>query len=289
MELQKPIFIVGTGRCGSTAFHRVLVRHPELAYLSALLEKYPDKLYLNRWLMRMLDIPGLSMAARRVLPSECWNFWQLHGIAGACRDLTAEDLTPARSKHLKALLGLLPAGRRKRLVVKLTGWPRIGYFRGIFPDAIFIHIIRDGRAVANSLLNVGWWQGWTGPENWGFGPLAGRYREQWEEHGRSFVALAGIEWKLLMDSFREASARLDSSEYLELRYEEICASPVESFRKAADFCGLSFPGSFEAEIRNQPAFENRNFKWRRQLTEEQQGILSRVLSSHLAEYGYMEE
>ena len=29
MKVVKPIFIVGTGRCGSTAFHRTLGTHPQ--------------------------------------------------------------------------------------------------------------------------------------------------------------------------------------------------------------------------------------------------------------------
>ena len=33
MDVTKPIFIVGTGRCGSTALHRLLGLHPQLMWL----------------------------------------------------------------------------------------------------------------------------------------------------------------------------------------------------------------------------------------------------------------
>ena len=286
MDVKKPIFIVGTGRSGSTAFHRVMARHPEIAFLSAFLEKYPDRLYLNSWLMRILDLPVLNWLGGRILPSECWNFWERHGIAGICRDPVAEDVTPARKKMLREILPRFLTGRRRRLLIKLTGWSRIGYFREVFPDARFIHIVRDGRAVANSLLNVGWWQGWMGPDNWGFGPLPGNYRDEWEKHNRSFVSLAGIEWKLLMDSYREAATGLEPSEYLEIRYEDLCSDPMETFRVFCSFCELTFPETFRSAISSSPAFENRNFKWREQLSESQQGVLSEVLTKHLQMYGY---
>ena len=41
LPVAKPIFIVGTGRCGSTAFHRLLGAHPQLMWLSGFAEEFP--------------------------------------------------------------------------------------------------------------------------------------------------------------------------------------------------------------------------------------------------------
>ena len=41
MKVVKPIFIVGTGRCGSTAFHRTLGVHPQAMWLSGFAEEFP--------------------------------------------------------------------------------------------------------------------------------------------------------------------------------------------------------------------------------------------------------
>ena len=38
--IKKPIFIIGTGRCGSTLLYRILALHPELAFLSNINEKF---------------------------------------------------------------------------------------------------------------------------------------------------------------------------------------------------------------------------------------------------------
>jgi hypothetical protein len=175
--------------------------------------------------------------------------------------------------------------RRRRLLHKITGWPRIGFLRELFPDARFIHICRDGRAVANSLLEVDFWRGWCGPERWRWGELTGSQRAEWERHGRSFIALAGLQWKLLMDATAEAASRIPSGQFMQLRYEDFVSDPVQHFRNVAAFCGLEWLPRFEKAI---AAYELRsaNDKWRRDLTAEQQAVLQSVLGESLAKYGY---
>ena len=81
---------------------------------------------------------------------------------------------------------------RDRLLIKVAGWPWVGFFHVIFSDAKLIHVVRDGRAVANSLLNEAWWWGWRGPQNWRWGEMSAADHVTWQEHGRSFVAFTGL-------------------------------------------------------------------------------------------------
>ena len=61
----------------------------------------------------------------------------------------------------------LLAEYRNRLLLKITRWPMIGFLLEIFEEAKFVHMMRDGRAVTNSMLNVGFGRGRGGPKNWG--------------------------------------------------------------------------------------------------------------------------
>ena len=88
----------------------------------------------------------------------------------------------------------------------LTGWPRTGLLRAAYPDAKFVHVVRDGRSVANSWLQMGWWDGYRGPDNWYLGPLSRADQTEWEDSDRSFVVLAGIGWRILMNAMDEARA-----------------------------------------------------------------------------------
>jgi omega-hydroxy-beta-dihydromenaquinone-9 sulfotransferase len=146
-------------------------------------------------------------------------------------------------------------------------------------------VYRDGRATASSLLNVPFWWGWRGPENWRWGPLSREQRAKWEQHGRSFVALAAIQWQILMDAQDAARANIPRDCLLELTYEELCARPVEVIRRATDFIGLPFSQRFETRVRGF-SLTNQNDKWETELTEEQKAILQDCLSGVLHHWGY---
>ena len=112
--------------------------------------------------------------------------------------------------------------QRDRMLIKLTGWSRIGFLNEVFPDAKFIHIVRDGRAVASSYLHINEWQwrGWYGPASWRYGPLSPEDQAAWEASGRSFIALAGIQWRMHTRAIESARARIDPARFLEVRYED---------------------------------------------------------------------
>ena len=65
MSLTRPIFIIGTGRCGSTIFHEIFTHHPQVAFLSGLCMQYPRQPRFNRWAMNLLDVPLLKRFGRR--------------------------------------------------------------------------------------------------------------------------------------------------------------------------------------------------------------------------------
>ncbi len=43
IQPNKPIIIVGTGRCGSTIFHRLLAKHPNAMWLSGFCDRFPTR------------------------------------------------------------------------------------------------------------------------------------------------------------------------------------------------------------------------------------------------------
>lgn len=287
-RLIPPIFIVGTGRCGSTVFHEMFTQHPQVAYLSGLLLRFPQLPALNRRAMHLIDAPIVGgFARRRFRPAEHWPFWEAHcrGFSVPFRDLFAGDVRPPVKAHLTRVFGELTTARRARLVVKLSGWPRIGFLSEIFPDARFIHIMRDGRAVANSLLNADFWLGHRGPRHWQWGDLPSALEREWVGSGRSFVTLAGIQWKLLMDAFEKARGLVPPSHYLELRYDGLVRDPKGAFARVLDFCELPFTPEF-GTVLDSFELESANFKWRQQLTPFQQAQLEASLAGHLERWGF---
>jgi len=288
MELQKAVIIVGAGRSGSTVFHQIMSGHPQLAWLSKLCAYFPAQPAVNRLFMQAVDLPLVGKILTQIVhPREYYKFWEYYckGFGTPCRDLVADDITNKSRQITDAFSAMLTA-KRNRLLLKITGWPRIGFLREMFPDAKFIHVLRDGRAVANSLLNQPWWRGWQGPESWRWGELTASQTQQWKDHNKSFIALAAIEWIIIMDAFEKAAANLDHDNYITLRYEDLCANPIECTKKAADFCELAWSKEFVDSV-NGHSLKNANCKWQTDLNENQQKTLNDILQSHLRKYEYL--
>ena len=61
--ITKPIILVGTGRCGSTVFHRILATHPQAMWLSGFAYQFPTRPGINRRAVAAMTLAlGLPMA-----------------------------------------------------------------------------------------------------------------------------------------------------------------------------------------------------------------------------------
>lgn len=288
MKITKPIVIVGTGRCGSTLFHRLLAMHPRLMWLSPFCERFPDSPALNRWAVTAVGNPVLRrLIGGKVRPAEAYRFWDRHayGFAEPCRDLVRGDVTARVKRQVQAALSPMLTPARDRLLIKITAWPRIGFLDEILEDAKFIHIIRDGRAVASSLLHVHFWRGWYGPQGWRAGLLSPEDQATWEAHDRSFVALAGLEWRIQMRAIEAARRTLDPGRFLEVKYETLCERPLETYRRVLEFAELPASEPFERRVRT-ASVKDMTKRWRDDLTPPQQALLDDLLRDDLHRYGY---
>ena len=76
-----------------------------------------------------------------------------------------------------------------------------------FPDALFVHIIRDPRDIALSLDK----RGWTRPLPW---------------HRDKALIAAGLYWEWIVRKGRKLGSKLGRN-YLEIRYEDLVKLPAE--------------------------------------------------------------
>ena len=184
--------VTGTGRSGTTLVQETLSRHPATGFISGLDDKLPrlnmagrfnGRIY-RRTAARDPKMRALSESTRllergrlRIAPSEAYGLLDRHvfsGFSTPCRDLLAEDLTPFLERRLQEFFtARIQAQGCDVLVQHLTGWPRTGFIRAAVPDTKVVNVVRDGRAVASSWLQMGWWDGWRGPDNWDLRAAAG--------------------------------------------------------------------------------------------------------------------
>jgi len=188
------VFVVGVRRSGTNWLGRILGAHPDVSVI-------PGETYLFSHGIAPLDAQ------------------MQHGLAGSARTGT---LFVDRGDYLDAvrdlcdrLVGgfLATLDRPGRLVVERTPdhVRSLDLIGAIYPDAAVVHLIRDGRDVARSLVSQQW-----GPRSY---------------------AEAATEWVSGVEQARASGARL--ARYTEVRYEAMLTNPGDEVPALYRFLGLS--------------------------------------------------
>ena len=286
-------WMLGTGRCGSTLLHELIARHPDVGFVSNL----DDRLHMvdplgrgNSTAYRLVP-PSLTRKGRpRFAPSEGYRILAARvspAVVDPVRDLTAADATPWLAGRFGSFFDRRARAQARPVFLhKFTGFPRAGFVDAVLPGSRFVHVVRDGRAVANSLVQMPWWRGYRGPEAWGWGPLPERYAAEWEAAGRSFPVLAALEWKMLVDAFDAARAGIDPDRWMDIRYEDLVTDPRAVTRRVLEFLGLPWTDRFERAFRATAFTASRTDAYLRDLSGPDVRALDEVLAEPLARYGY---
>jgi hypothetical protein len=298
-------FVLGSGRCGSTLVTELIARHPDVGFVSNVDDKFARLNLKGQWNNALFARSterdpslrpfrdrrrALERGRFRVAPSEGWVVLerQVSNIfPQPCRDLTAHDATPwLTSRIVDFFDSRMQAQQKPDFVHHLTGWPRAGLLRSAYPQARFVHVVRDGRAVSSSWLQMGWWDGYRGPDNWYLGPLSPGDRAEWEASGRSFVALAGLGWRILMDAIDEARALVPADQWLDVRLEDFMQAPRETLAQVLDFLELDWSPEFEEGFLRHTFQASRGVAWKRDLGDDQIALLEGIIARPLSTYGY---
>jgi hypothetical protein len=248
-RLARPIFLIGCPRSGTTIAVDLFALHPEVANLSEAPEIWDPRGYED---------------------FEADHHW-------AAADVRPEDAARlhARFEYHRRWHG------KPRFVNKYPrSSVRIDYLRAVFPDAVFIHVMRDGRAVAASMLQalgrrrrgqVKPDMPFTHPPGW-----RGLIRQDKAEQ-------VALQWGAVVGYILSKRAELGSA-YHEIRYEELCAHPRAALGAAFRFAGLRADEEVLARIPER--LDNQNYKWKQQLSLQQVETITRAEAALLEELGY---
>ena len=269
------VFVLGTGRCGSTLLAEILAAHPEIGWISAL----PDRLGRVARSLRFEPRPSEAYALLREQVSPM--------LVDPFRDLTADDAAPWLERRLRAFFERRAQTEGRPVFMhKFTGWPRARLLAAVFPEARFVHVFRDGRSVANSYVQVRFWQGYRGAPGWTFGDLSAEERRDWEATNHSWPYLAGLEWKRLMAAFEASRAEIDPARWLDVRYEDLVARPAEETTAVLRFAGLDRWDGLERRLAALRVSGGRTDAYREELRPEDVALLDRMLAPTLERWGY---
>lgn len=295
--IERPVFIIGSPRSGTTFLYRVVRRHPHLAFPTQASDIFPHHpIFANRVFDALEGSKGANVAAA---VSQAWaaqwvnygfdyaegyHLWQLFEPEGnryARRyELTADDVTEESRRFYRMFVRKhLSLFDRPRFVNKAPlNALRIGYLNVIFPDALFVHLLRDGRAVARSILEK---TRQFGNPHWGPQPEALARADAFD----LMTVRCGCVWEGIVNHVRDQFDRLSNDRHLTVRYEDFIEAPHESVNRFLSFCELD-PSLLDTASLNRAVSTGRNEKWRREFSADEIRALESAIGDTLALTGY---
>ncbi|MDX9742041.1 MAG: sulfotransferase [Gammaproteobacteria bacterium] len=287
------VFLVGAGRSGTTLVYKLLCLHPHAAYISNYDEWFLPAGRVAGMVAGNLDAKlaawfgrkGNAYFVRRPIlkrmfptPVEGESIYRRCGMPlFPGRDYRPDERTIAR---MRRSFDAIRRGACGRLLIskRTSNNRRIPALEATFPGARYVHIIRDGREVADSLLRVEWW---SRHRVW----WDGRTAEQMERSGEDSLIIAARNWVYEMKELAWGLSTVDPCRVMELRYEDLLANPVDHLLRIFSFIGLDREdGCLEAAallgLRSRPP------SWRRRWSDAQLSGVMQEQGSLLTGLGY---
>lgn len=226
MRRQAPVFIMGSGRCGTTFLRRLLCAHPDMVIPP---ENYAIRASAQLWPAVAAGHQPWSALVRRLMAvlTQDAAHWRHFGLDAAILGPTLEALppehrTPADFWHaFHALYAgrMKPAARRWGDKTPYNAYDP-GQVLAVFPQARVIHLSRDVYDVAAS-----------------YGRMKGREGRFLEGAQRWVVANQTL---LALAEARARSTEREAEQVLHLRYESLVRSCPEELRRVCACLGLDY-------------------------------------------------
>ena len=291
-----PIFILGHWRSGTTLLHELLVLDRRYTFPTTYECLVPNHFLISAWFITRLKF---LLPAKRPMDDMVtgWDRPQEDEFALCNMGLpspyltmafpneppqypeyfTLEDVPPADLQRwkdgLEWFLKRVTLRDPKRIILKSpphTG--RVKTLVELFPDARFVHIVRDPYALYGSTIKL-WktlykFQALQEPKHVGL-----------EEYVFSC-------FERMYERFERDRELVDPSRFYEIRYEDLVKDPIEQMRQLYDHLAL---GEFETALPKLEDYFKERQEYRRgtyQIPDDLRGEIDRRWGKYMRKYGY---
>ncbi|MCW5979149.1 MAG: sulfotransferase [Bryobacteraceae bacterium] len=276
MQRKPPVFIVGSPRSGTTWLYHVLLSSGGFAiyrtepkiftYLAPMFGGFRAGAQRERFLQRWLGTEDFLRSGleaeplRRKILNEC-------ASAGDCQRLLMDAVADAQ-------------GAPRWSDCTPDNLLHIAEIKRSFPDALFIHMIRDGRDVALSMAK----QAWIRPFPW--------------DRRRNLLP-AALYWAWVVGRGCQAGRRLGDGSYLEVHYRDLVQQYEPTLARIAAFLshGLD-PSRIQRAGIGSVSRPNTSFaakagsgfqpvdRWKSSCSNNDLTLMERAIGRRLTELGY---
>ena len=211
-----PVF-VGSGRSGTTLLRTIFDGHPDLAVANE-----PQFMGTVARQRGRLESEGFDANSFLEIVLNNSNYRRLDLDQSMVESAVADAGPSNAADGVRVVLGVFAEREEKPLYGdKTPGYVvQIPELASMFPEARFVHLIRDGRNVALSYIERPW--------------------------GPATVGEAAMYWRSRVGRGRVAGKELGSNRYLEATYEDLVSDPEVLVRRICEFLDLAFdPGMLQ--------------------------------------------
>jgi len=242
-DAEAPIFLVGAERSGTTLLRLMLDFHPTIAF-------HNEFEYVVSRISPQGQLP--DMASYRTWLRHNWIFQDAHFSLDEgldYRDLVHSFLMQKLARDGKSLIGATVHHHFDRL-------------RLLWPNARYLHLVRDPRDVARSTIAMGWAGNvWAGVTRW---------------------LTAEHTWQALRP-------HLPHGTFCDIRFEDLIQDPAAQLTRICEFMGTTFSERmFDYAQHSTYKLPNpeRVYQWRTKLSQEQIGLVEARTGELLVDRGY---
>ncbi len=275
-----PLFIVSAGRSGTTLMRSMLVAGEQIAIPpeTQMLHKLPVKFSAYRFLgwKDMCKLMVAEFESSHYFPQ--WDI-DLVPVYEELFCLTKQQRSLARIIH--TIMMHYAAKKFPRASIWGDQSPINTYYlpflRCVFPQAKYLHLVRDGRDVISSMIT---------------------------RRGDAYMDEAIYRWNTSIQRITKFKQSLQASQYLEIHYEDLVNQAETSLKQVSQFMHIDYtirmldywklPTTIESKIDTfhknleKPVFSSSIGAWKERLTPEQQAYLSKRIAKQLKTTGYAE-
>jgi hypothetical protein len=241
--LESPTFLIGAERSGTTLLRLMLSHHSQIAWCNEF-EYVIDQVSDNAQFPKVSDYQDWLKTHR---------IFQATGFE-VSPNLTYGELVQSFLQQKQA--------QEQKPVVGATVHRHFDRLLAIWPNARFIHIVRDPRDVARSCIGMGWAGNvWTGSQRW---------------------LEAEQDWEALKQT-------LPVDNYVEISYENLIREPQTVLTQLANFLGVAYDPAMlqynQDTTYDQPDSSFLN-QWRRKLGDREIQLVESRVGDLLLQRGY---
>jgi hypothetical protein len=270
-------FFVGCGRSGTTLLRAMFNAHPDMAVPDevAFIIRYsrPHRAVEYGWPRRF----EATRCANLIVADSSFRRWPL--TEADARDALRDPAPTSFPDAIRRLYGRIAALAGKTRYADKTPMHVLHLRRlgRMFPEARFVHVVRDGRDVALSYATTAW-----GPRT---------------------VEQAAVRWRRSVQRGRHDGRRLGPARYREVRYEALVADPESELRGLCEFLRLEWDDAMlryhehAADVITATRFPDAHQRlllpptpglrdWRRDMAAEDVARFEAVAGAVLDELGY---